>query len=94
MERVWVAGLGSRRRAAGAADFGVGSDQTQNVLWRLLNGELGGHPKVAVVMIGTNDLGYGPQRPPPASRRRRDDPNRFTRHEGLAARDSSSLEPQ
>ena len=23
----------------GAADFGVGSDQTQNVLWRLLNGE-------------------------------------------------------
>jgi hypothetical protein len=45
----------------GAVDFGVGSDQTQNVLWRLLNGELGGHPKVAVVMIGTNNLGYGPQ---------------------------------
>jgi lysophospholipase L1-like esterase len=45
----------------GAVDFGVGSDQTQNLLWRLLNGELGGHPKVAVVMIGTNNLGYGPQ---------------------------------
>jgi hypothetical protein len=45
----------------GAVDFGVGSDQPQNLLWRLLKGELGGHPRVAVVMIGTNNLGYGPQ---------------------------------
>ena len=49
----------------GAVDFGVNGDQTQNLHWRLLNGELGGQPNVAVVMIGTNNLGYprlGPQK--------------------------------
>jgi N-acetylglucosamine-6-sulfatase len=45
----------------GAADFGVGGDMTQHLLWRLLNGELGGRPRVAVVEIGTNDMGYRPQ---------------------------------
>lgn len=40
----------------GAADFGIGGDQTQHLLWRILNGEMG-QPKVAVVMIGTNNLG-------------------------------------
>jgi beta-glucosidase len=39
-----------------AADFGVVGDQTQNLVWRLENGELDGHPKVAVVQIGTNNL--------------------------------------
>ena len=41
-----------------AADFGWGGDTTQNVLWRLQNGELDGvNPKVIVLMIGTNNVG-------------------------------------
>jgi len=42
-----------------AANFGIGGDQTQHLLWRLQNGELDGiKPKLAVLMIGTNNL-YG-----------------------------------
>jgi lysophospholipase L1-like esterase len=41
------------------ANFGIGGDQTQHVLWRIQNGELDGiQPKVAVLMIGTNNLGH------------------------------------
>jgi lysophospholipase L1-like esterase len=41
-----------------AANFGIGGDQTQHVLWRLQHGELEGiKPKLAVLMIGTNNLG-------------------------------------
>jgi beta-glucosidase len=41
------------------ADFGIGGDQTQHVLWRLDNGEVDGlKPKVVVLMIGTNNIGY------------------------------------
>jgi lysophospholipase L1-like esterase len=41
-----------------AGNFGWGADLTQNILWRLQNGELDGiHPKVIVLMAGTNNVG-------------------------------------
>src|SRR5947209_3067053 len=41
-----------------AANFGWGGDTIQNVLWRLQNGELEGvHPKVIVLLAGTNNVG-------------------------------------
>lgn len=53
-ERVWKQYYGSRN----AADLGYGWDRTENVLWRLRHGELDGYsPRVAVVHIGTNNLG-------------------------------------
>ncbi len=40
-----------------AANFAWGGDRTQNMLWRLQNGELDGvHPKVIVLLAGTNNL--------------------------------------
>jgi lysophospholipase L1-like esterase len=40
-----------------AADFGWGADKTQNILWRLDNGELNGvNPKVVVLLAGTNNI--------------------------------------
>jgi len=41
-----------------AANFGWGADTTQNILWRLQNGELDGvRPKVIVLLAGTNNVG-------------------------------------
>jgi beta-glucosidase len=56
---VWEDHLASR----GALNAGVSGDRTENLLWRLLNGNLAGPPpKAVVLLIGTNDLAYG--RPP------------------------------
>jgi (4-O-methyl)-D-glucuronate---lignin esterase len=45
-----------------AANFGWGGDRTQNILWRLENGELDGiNPKVIVVQAGANNVGNQPR---------------------------------
>jgi len=41
----------------GAFDFGIAGDKTQNLLWRLSQGQMNGiHPKLILLMIGTNNL--------------------------------------
>jgi lysophospholipase L1-like esterase len=52
-----------------AADFGWGGDQTQNILWRVENGELDGlNPKVVVLLAGTNNVGNASVRGDAAAR--------------------------
>ena len=51
-KNVWTNYYGTRK----CLNFGVGGDRTEHVLWRFENGQLDGiKPKVAVLMIGTNN---------------------------------------
>lgn len=51
---IWTNAFGKYK----PANFGIGGDRTQHVLWRIENGELDGiKPKAAVIMIGTNNSG-------------------------------------
>lgn len=51
---VWQKFYGTRN----AVNLGIGGDRTQHVIWRLDNGNLEGiSPKLAVIMIGTNNSG-------------------------------------
>jgi lysophospholipase L1-like esterase len=51
-QETWERYYGKRN----AVNMGFGWDRTQNVLWRLENGEFAGiQPKVAVLLIGTNN---------------------------------------
>src|SRR5581483_9914023 len=53
-KEVWQRSYGNRH----AVNLGIGGDQTQHVLWRLDHGNVDGiHPKLAVLMIGTNNSG-------------------------------------
>lgn len=48
-------------RGWNAGNFGWGADRTENILWRLENGELDGvNPKVIVLLAGTNNIGSEP----------------------------------
>ena len=43
-----------------AANFGIGGDRTDQILWRIANGEVDGlSPKLVVLMIGVNNLWPG-----------------------------------
>ena len=58
--RVWTKYYGERN----AVNLGISGDRTENVLWRLDNGNIKGiAPKAAVIMIGTNNTGRNPNTP-------------------------------
>jgi len=57
---VWAKRYAGRQ----AANFGIGGDRTEHVLWRLANGNFDGlSPRLIVLMIGTNNTGHS-NRPP------------------------------
>jgi lysophospholipase L1-like esterase len=53
---LWRANMAPR----GVLNAGVSGDRSEHLLWRLDHGNLDGPPpKVAIVLIGTNDIGHG-----------------------------------
>jgi beta-glucosidase len=51
----WKTYYGQRK----AANFGIGGDQTQHVLWRIDHGNFDGiTPRLIVIMLGTNNAGH------------------------------------
>jgi lysophospholipase L1-like esterase len=52
---IWEAAFGQYK----PANFGIGGDRTEHVLWRMDNGNFDGlKPKLTVIMIGTNNTGH------------------------------------
>jgi len=50
-----------RYRTRRAANFGIGSDRVEHLLWRIRHGELANlEPKAVVLLIGTNNVGIDP----------------------------------
>ena len=59
-KQVWDKFYGNRK----PINLGIGGDRTEHVIWRLTQGNLGKiQPKVAVLMIGTNNTGHSMQDP-------------------------------
>lgn len=59
-KNIWQKYYGSRN----ALNLGIGGDRTEHVIWRLTHGNFTNQtPKVAVVMIGTNNTGHAMQDP-------------------------------
>ncbi|TWU60042.1 Arylsulfatase [Rubripirellula tenax] len=57
---VWEKYYGKRK----TINLGIGGDRTEHIIWRLTHGNLGKiQPKVAVLMIGTNNTGHFDQDP-------------------------------
>lgn len=53
-KEVWTKNYGKLN----AVDYGISGDRTENMLWRLDKGQVAGlHPKLVVVLIGTNNTG-------------------------------------
>ena len=52
-EEVWNKYYGNLN----AFNYGINTDNTQNIIWRLRNGEVDGlSPKLVVLMTGTNNI--------------------------------------
>jgi lysophospholipase L1-like esterase len=62
MNRGGLAAFQKKFAAYKPDNFGLAGDKTNDLFWRMNHGEMGGQPKVIVVMIGTNDLAHVPKR--------------------------------
>ena len=53
-EQIWE----ERYEKLGGFDFGIAADRTEHLLWRLSQGQMNGlHPRLILLMIGTNNIG-------------------------------------